>query len=100
MPGFTTIWEFHVEPGREQEFVAHYGPSGSWAALFREAPGYVETLLLEDREAKLHYITVDRWRDRDAYLDFRNRYAVQYAELDAQCEALTTSERCLDSFGE
>ena len=80
--------------------MAHYGPSATWSELFRQAPGFVETRLLEDRDTRLHYITVDRWRDMDAFQVFRKRYANQYAELDAACEALTSSERCLGSFSE
>jgi hypothetical protein len=48
MARFAYIWEFRVDPSAQADFEFEYGPSGSWAALFRQAPGYIDTLLLRD----------------------------------------------------
>ena len=91
-------WEFEVRPGLEAEFERHYGPDGSWARLFRQAPGYVETLLLRDRAQPNRYVTIDRWRSAAEHQRFKVDFAAQYQALDAQCERLTHSERALGEW--
>ena len=100
MANFASVWEFRVRPEAVAEFERHYGPQGSWAQLFRQAPGYVETLLLRDANEPLRYLTVDRWLDAADYQGFRRRFAREYAALDARCEALTTGEAALGEFTE
>ena len=97
--GFVTLWEFAVNPSRQKEFENHYGPGGSWARLFRMAPGYVATELLNDRSNPLRYITVDRWSSAEHWHDFRKRYAKEYEALDQECEGFTTYEASLGEFG-
>jgi len=46
MAGYTCLWEFIVKTDHVEEFRQRYGPSGPWVALFRRAPGYLDTLLL------------------------------------------------------
>ena len=46
--GFVTLWEFRVAPGRQAEFERNYGPGGPWIPLFRRAPGYLGSELLQD----------------------------------------------------
>jgi hypothetical protein len=40
MAGYATVWEFRVRADRRAEFERHYGPDGSWVALFRRGDGY------------------------------------------------------------
>lgn len=91
-------WEFEVRPGLESEFERHYGPDGSWARLFRLAPGYVETLLLRDRAQPNRYVTIDRWRSAAEHDRFKADFAEQYRRLDAECEQLTLAERALGEW--
>lgn len=100
MPGYTYLWEFQVKPGCEGAFLEHYGAEGTWARLFRSAPGFVETRLLKDRTAPLRYVTIDRWQNGAAYDAFKRAFARQYTALDAACEDLTVSESCLGSYDE
>jgi len=92
------LWEFRVPAERQAEFERHYGPAGSWATLFRKAPGYIETLLLQDRSQNLRYVTIDRWESVDAYRAFRAQRSREYEELDRLCEALATHEASLGEF--
>jgi len=46
--GYTYRWEFLVEPAQLEEFQRQYCPAGPWIALFRRAPGYLDTRLLRD----------------------------------------------------
>ena len=96
--GYAYLWEFQVRAERQAEFERHYGPQGTWATLFRQAPGYIETLLLQDRSQQLRYVTIDRWESVDAYRAFRSQYARQYEELDRLCGGLTTHEAALGEF--
>ena len=100
MPGYTCMWEFFVIPGRAEEFVRHYSSEGTWAALFRRAPGFVETALLRDRMNPRRFLTIDRWRSIEAFHAFKEAFAEDYAELDRRCADLTTEERFLGSYEE
>jgi heme-degrading monooxygenase HmoA len=94
----TTVWQYHVAPGREAEFEDYYGSSGPWVALFRRAPGYLETVLLRDVAHPEEYVSFDRWRSTEDYARFRATCADDYARLDATAESLTTAERHLGTF--
>ena len=98
--GVTHVWEFQVPPAAEAEFRRHYGPTGSWVDLFRRSPGHIETLLLRDAATPGRYVTIDRWESAASYEAFRERFAAEYAALDARCEKLTTREVRLGSFDE
>ncbi|CAG1772803.1 hypothetical protein BAC2_03057 [uncultured bacterium] len=97
---FVYIWEFEVPAAMDAEFQRHYGPGGSWAALFRRDPAYIETILLADASTPGHYLTIDRWQSERAYRSFRERFAQQYEALDKVCERLTRRESSLGSFFE
>ncbi len=98
MPGFLTLWEFVVVPAAQARFESHYGPDGSWAWLFRRAPGYVGTELLQDRKDPLRYLTIDRWESREAWLAFRSEHGAEYERLDRELQGLATRETPLGEF--
>jgi heme-degrading monooxygenase HmoA len=97
-PPYVYVWEFLVAPGREQEFLAAYGADGKWARLFRQADGYIETLLLRDRTVAERYLTIDRWSSEDAHAAFLQRFRSQYEALDRECEDLMRYEASLGSY--
>jgi heme-degrading monooxygenase HmoA len=97
---YTYLWEFLIEPERLEEFQRHYGPRGTWVGLFRQSPGYLETLLLQDAREPRRFITIDRWESEEAYQSFRARFAREYAELDARCQHFTTRETSLGQYSE
>lgn len=98
--GYAYVWEFNVPLDLETEFERHYGPGGTWARLFRRSAGYIETILLKDASTPGRYVTVDRWRDEAAFLDFRSSFSRQYEQLDLECEKLTVGEQLLGKFTE
>jgi heme-degrading monooxygenase HmoA len=98
--GYTCIWEFHVAPESQREFELHYGPDGIWVQLFRQAAGFIETLLLKDRSRPGRFVTIDRWRSEEDYASFRHEFATEYAQLDTDCQRLTQHERMLGTFSE
>ncbi|OGT56103.1 MAG: hypothetical protein A3E01_17710 [Gammaproteobacteria bacterium RIFCSPHIGHO2_12_FULL_63_22] len=97
---YSCLWEFRVAAESVESFERHYGPHGTWAALFRRSPGYIETLLLSDRAAPGRYLTIDRWQDEEAYSGFRRQFGADYAALDSECEALTIEETFIGAFRE
>jgi quinol monooxygenase YgiN len=100
MPRYTYVWQFRVRHGSEAEFRRHYGPDGTWVRLFRQAPGYLDTVLLEDLDRPATFLTVDRWRDEAAYRAFRQEFAREFADLDEQCAKLTENEVDLGRYSE
>jgi heme-degrading monooxygenase HmoA len=97
---YAYIWEFQVPLDLQPEFERHYGPGGTWAQLFRSSAGYIETILLKDRATLGRYLTVDRWRDEEAFRVFRASFSGQYEQLDQECEKFTAGERSLGMFSE
>ena len=100
MAGYTCLWEFIVKTDHVEEFRQRYGPSGPWVALFRRAPGYLDTLLLRDRANPARFITIDRWASAEAHRSFHSAFSIEYAELDARYADLTVQETSLGEFDE
>ena len=100
MTTYTYLWEFIVDSDHVAEFVTHYGPDGSWVELFRQSPGYIQTLLLRDATDPRRFVTIDRWQSSEAYRGFRSNFSRQYADLDRRCANLTVRETLLGNFDE
>ena len=99
-PRYTYVWEYRVHANVAREFLAAYGPEGSWAQLFRKAPGYIGTQLLQDVQERDRYLTVDHWETEAAFLAFRERHAQEFEALDRSCQAFTRHEVELGRFFE
>ena len=95
---FVTLWEFEVKRGSEELFERAYGPDGDWAKLFRRDDRYRGTRLLREVGAERVNVTMDSWESREAYAEFRKKWAAEYAALDQTCEGLMLSERHLGEF--
>jgi heme-degrading monooxygenase HmoA len=96
---FTYIWAYRVPPERVDEFRSLYGPDGPWVRLFRQAPGYLDTVLYRDRNDGARYLTIDRWESEEAFRDFRARFAEDFDRLDSDGEHLTLEETPLGELG-
>ena len=92
---FVAVWKFIVHPENAAEFEKHYGSDGSWAQLFRKAPGYVRTELYRGDNGE--YLTVDYWETPETYIEFKKAMGEEYAALDAELEALTEREEAVVS---
>jgi len=93
------IWAYQVLPGKVDDFYELYGPKGSWVALFRRAPGYLDTQLLLDRIQAGRFVTIDRWESKVAFTSFRDKFAEEFDRLDRLGEQLTSHEVLLGEFG-
>ncbi|HKT25055.1 MAG TPA: antibiotic biosynthesis monooxygenase [Terriglobales bacterium] len=94
------LWEFQVPQQKCAEFEKAYKSDGVWSQLFRRHPAYVKTILVRDSERKGCYLTIDVWKNRESYLEFKHRFAADYAKIDKSCEALTDSEGLIGVFEE
>lgn len=92
------VWEFVVKPESLPAFQKVYGPSGDWAALFRQHAGYEGTTLLQDSVANTRFLTIDHWRDVALFNQMRQSSQKEYSRLDSICRALTVSEREIGVF--
>lgn len=96
--GYVYIWQFEVRPQHRAEFLRYYGPDGAWARLFRRSDGYLETLLLCDRDAPDRFLTVDRWKSKAEHDAFKLLHQADYNALDQACESLTLRETSLGAY--
>jgi heme-degrading monooxygenase HmoA len=97
---YAIVWEFVAAAQQTADFEAAYGSDGPWARLFQRAPGFVETKLLRCEDRAGRYLTIDRWASLEAFEDFKRAFASDYQALDAQLEALTSTEVRLGGFDE
>src|SRR5690349_9418094 len=91
------IWEFRVRRERLATFKQIYGPSGEWAQLFRRSPDYMGTELLADLELEERFLTIDAWRSRDTFQQFKKLWSPDYELLDEHCEGLMEQEALIGS---
>ena len=89
------MWKFVVRPENAAAFEEHYGANGTWAALFRKAPGYIRTELYRGDPGE--YLTLDFWENAETFLEFKAARGAEYAELDARLESLTEREEAIVS---
>jgi quinol monooxygenase YgiN len=92
---YRLVWEFTAKPETLPEFEEVYGPEGRWVAFFKQSPDYVGTELFVSVTHPHRFVTVDTWKNRSAYENFRKTHAQEYAALDEWCKRLTAHERTL-----
>jgi heme-degrading monooxygenase HmoA len=95
---FVVLWEFEVKPGCEQRFERVYGPGGDWDALFRSDPNHSGTQLFRDLARPHVYLTIDHWRSKKSYEEFRQARRAEYKALDAASENLTAREQEIGAY--
>jgi heme-degrading monooxygenase HmoA len=100
MSPYTYVWEFFIAPAARASFESAYGPDGVWVKLFRNAAGFIETILLRDTSNSLRYVTIDRWTSADAHASFRSKFSAQYEAIDRHCQEFTTCENLIGEFTE
>jgi heme-degrading monooxygenase HmoA len=95
---FVYVWEYEVRPEHREAFLTNYSTDGTWVALFRKAPGYLRTKLLEDRADASRFVTIDSWETAEHHESFRREFASELQRLDLHCETLTSSESLIGHF--
>ena len=95
---FVIIWEFRIRRRKRRDFERAYGSDGEWAKFFRKGKGYIATELIRDSQQPDKYITLDYWRSRNHYENFRKQNRKMYQAIDERCEALITHEYEIGQF--
>jgi len=95
---FVILWEYEVKSECEESFAKVYGPEGAWVRLFRVDPCYKETRLWRETFRSGTYITMDYWESEEAYTEFKDAHATEYAAIDRETEKLTVRESYLGAF--
>jgi heme-degrading monooxygenase HmoA len=95
---FVTVWKYKIKSDREKEFVALYGTDGSWVRLFKNFSDYIKTTLLRDINDPESYVTIDYWKSKVAYYNFKLKTAEEFKMIDEIGEDLTLSEEHLCEF--
>jgi heme-degrading monooxygenase HmoA len=93
------IWKFRPPAGREDEFARAYAGDGRWARLFETAEGFLATELLPPADPGEPWLTIDRWRSRDAFEAFQRESGAEYQALDAELEGVAGEEEFVGAFG-
>ncbi len=92
---YRIAWSFDARPEQLEQFEQVYGPDGLWVKFFRKSQDFVGTEFFRCTHNPYRFVTLDEWRTRSAYENFRKTYATEYAQLDQWCERLTEHERTL-----
>ena len=92
------MYRYEVHPTQVRAFEHAYGPSGPWAALFREYPGYRRTRLFRHRHQPGFYVCVDVWEDKAAFDAFREAAAERYAQMSRDYRMLYIEELLLGYY--
>lgn len=95
---FVVVWEFRIRRGKRREFEQAYDPDGDWAKLFRSSKGYIRTELIRDSGKAGRYLTLDFWKSRQTYEQFKKKNKAEYQALDKKCEALIGDETAIGRF--
>ncbi len=95
---FAYVWQYTIDPHREVDFLAAYRPDGDWAKLFMRDPEYIETKLFHDYDHSDRYMTVDYWTSKSARDSFREKFAVDFKEIDERCENYTLDEVLIGDY--
>jgi heme-degrading monooxygenase HmoA len=95
---YVIIWEFIVKSDFIERFELDYGANGSWAKLFQRDSNYLGTELLRKKDQERVYLTIDRWRSKEDYHNFRWSNLNEYQLIDQACEALTEHEALIGTY--
>ena len=92
------FYRYRVHPAQARAFEHAYGPTGPWTQLFARHPGFVRTRLFKHKSEPNVYITIDVWKTKSDYDEFRSANAVEYNRLDAQFTMLKLEELLLGYY--
>jgi heme-degrading monooxygenase HmoA len=91
---YVVVWDYAVKPEAVEAFAQAYGVGGPWTRLFRRGGGdaYLGSELYRSADDPTKFLTLDRWRSREAFTDFMVKHREAYAALDEKCGDWTLME--------
>ena len=95
---YNIIIEFTVEPDKLLMFKAAYNPNGQWPRFLQQADGYIQSRLLADDVRENVYLTIDRWRTKRHFNDFKAKFSDAYGDLDVHLEGVAGVKRWIGAY--
>ena len=92
---FIVIWRYKIKSEHIFDFESLYSENGDWVKLFKRYDDYLKTELLKDCSDKESYITIDYWKSKGSYQNFKRIAAKEINEIDKLGEKLTLQETYL-----
>jgi heme-degrading monooxygenase HmoA len=92
------FFRYRVHPAQALAFEHAYGQHGPWVALFKRHPGFIRTRLFQQKADTHVYLTIDVWKSKEDYDQFRSECADEYLRLDTQLGMLKLEEHLLGYF--
>lgn len=92
------VWQFQVQPGKQEEFERIYGADGPWTKLSRRSRSFLGTSFLRDRGQSEHYLLIEYWSEMVIYEKHRADLSSEVEELEAQRNACCVSVLPLGLF--
>lgn len=95
---YAILFRYAVPSERADEFEKHYGSDGTWARLFRQAPGFVRTELFAEPTKPGAYLTVDWWEGEQEFRAFMEAEGSTYDALDRELAPLSSDQQCIGRY--
>jgi len=92
---FIIIWRYKIKYEHIFDFESLYGQKGDWVRLFKRYDDYIKTEFLKDCSDTESYITIDYWKSKESYQNFKRTAAKEINEIDKLGEKLTLQETYL-----
>jgi quinol monooxygenase YgiN len=61
------VWNFRVQPGREEEFEKLHGADGEWTSISRKSRSFLGSSFLRDLADARRYLMVEYWSEMVVY---------------------------------
>lgn len=82
------VWQFEVQPGKQDQFEQFYGADGPWSALSRRSRSFLGTSFLRDQAQPTRYLLIEYWSEMVIYEKHFADYSDEVARLEEQRNAL------------
>jgi hypothetical protein len=78
------VWQFDVQPGREEDFERIHGADGDWTALSRRSRSFLGSSFLKDLVNPHRYLLVEYWSEMFVYEKHLADFSDDVDELKAR----------------
>jgi hypothetical protein len=75
------VWQFEVQPGREDDFERLHGADGDWTSLSRRSRSFLGSSFLKELANPRRYLLVEYWSEMFVYEKHLADFSVDVEEL-------------------
>lgn len=80
----TVVWQFQVQPGREDDFERLHGADGDWTAISRRSRSFLGSSFLKDLSNSRRYLLLEYWSEMFVYEKHLADFSDDVEELKAR----------------